>query len=103
MLSRPEPNSTMPVASVTPVEEPGYGVNVENTSGALPDSDGNVEANTLTCDSIPGPEPTMMLSAMAFPSISAPATVTPPVKPSSKGANRVISVLKIPFSESFPS
>src|SRR3954463_9709830 len=65
MLSRPEPASTMPVARVTPDCEPGYGVNAENTSGALPGSPGSVEENTLTCDSMPGPAPTMMLSANA--------------------------------------
>ena len=63
---------------MTPDFDPGYGVNVEKTSGALPFSLGNVEAKTFTCESTPGPEPTMMLSASAFPSISAPATFTPP-------------------------
>src|SRR4051794_24360015 len=49
MLSRPEPDSTIPVASVTPDSEPGYGVNAENTSGALPDSLGRADENTLIC------------------------------------------------------
>ena len=44
----------------------------------------------------PGPMPTMMLSASAFPSMSAPATVTPPRKSASNGANRVSSVLNGP-------
>jgi len=45
MLWRPDSNSTIPVASVTPACDPGYGVKVENTSGALPASDGSVEEN----------------------------------------------------------
>src|SRR5262245_37606267 len=64
-VSRPDPASTMPVARVTPVCEPGYGVKAENTSGAVPVSPGSFDEKTLTCDSIPGPEPTMMLSAIA--------------------------------------
>ena len=47
MLSRPDPASTMPVARVTPDCDPGYGVKVENTSGALPDSLGQLRREHL--------------------------------------------------------
>src|ERR1700761_5793137 len=50
-LSRPDPASTIPVASVTPDCEPGYGVKVENTSGAVPDAPGSLDENTFTWDS----------------------------------------------------
>src|SRR6478752_6310402 len=102
-LCLPDPASIMPVPRVTPDREPGYGVKVEKTSGAVPDADGRLDEKTFTCDSIPGPEPTMMLSAIAFPSMSAPATVTPPVKPESYGANRVGSVLNTPSTVLLPS
>ena len=45
----------------------------------------------------------MMLSAIAFPSMSAPATVTPPVNPESNGAKRVSSVLNSPSTVLLPS
>jgi hypothetical protein len=54
----------------------------------LPDSLGTIDENTLICDSIPDPEPAMMLSANAFPSMSAPATSPPPLKSASNGAKR---------------
>src|SRR4051794_11181238 len=102
-LSRPDPASTMPVARLTPDFEPGYGVKVENTSGDVAGSVGRVDENTFTCDSVPGPEPTTMLSAREFPSMSAPATATPPVTSAANGANRVISVLKSPSAVLLPS
>src|SRR3954468_10839071 len=102
-LSRPDPASTMPVARLTPDFEPGYGGKVENTSGALRRWDGRVDENTFTWASVPGPEPTTMLSAMEFPSMSAPATATPPVTSAPNGANRVTSVLKSPSAVLLPS
>ncbi len=49
---------------MTPDFESGYGVKLENTSGALPFSPGSSDENTFTWESMPGPDPTMMLSAM---------------------------------------
>src|ERR1700758_4519505 len=90
MLGRPETASTRPVASVTPDLDPGEGAKVVITSGAWPAD--RCDENTLTCESVPGPAPTMMLSDRPFPSMSAPATLTPPRKSALKGEQRAISV-----------
>ncbi len=47
MLSRPDPISTMPVATVTPDFDPGYGAKLVKISGALPISPGSVDENIL--------------------------------------------------------
>ena len=52
-------------------------MNVENSAGAVPGDDGSFELNTFTSLGMPGPDPTMMLSAVD-PSICVAVTLTPP-------------------------
>src|ERR1700736_6751368 len=101
-LGRADIESIRPVVRGTPDVDPGWGAKGGNTSGAAPGWAGRCEENTLTCESVPGPAPTMMLSASPLPSMSAPATLTPPRKSALNTEKRAISVLKAPSPPSAP-
>ena len=75
---------------IVPIAKPTVNL-IENKAGAVPDEDGSAELNTLTSLGMPGPEPTMMLSALD-PSICVAVTLTPPCASGANAKNRVSSV-----------
>ena len=68
-------------------------MNVAYNAGAVPGDDGSFELNTFTSLGMPGPDPTMMLSAVE-PSICDDATLTPPRAEELNASKRANSVVK---------
>src|ERR1700722_1172899 len=57
---RPDIESIRPAVRVAPAVDPGEGAKVENTSGPDPGGAARCEETPLSCESAPGPAPTMM-------------------------------------------